>query len=69
MNNTSNITNTTKRGRGRPKKVISEDMSDDVSNETEVRLGIPAMLEPNSHDISDELNRMDSFVYGRYYNE
>jgi hypothetical protein len=69
MNNTSNITNTIKRGRGRPKKVISADMSDDVSNETEARTGIPAMLEPNSHDISDELNRMDSFVYGRYYNE
>ncbi len=69
MNNTFNITNTTKRGRGRPKKVISADMSDDVSNETEPRMGIPAMLEPNSHDISDELNRMDSFVYGRYYNE
>lgn len=66
MNNTSANTNTVKRGRGRPKK---EAVAINVSNETEKQTGIPALLEPNIHDINDELVRMDSFTYGRYYNE
>lgn len=28
--------------------------------------GLPVLLEPNIHDIHDELVRMDSFVYSRY---
>lgn len=66
MNNTSANTTTVKRGRGRPKK---EATTEDVSVETEKHTGVPVLLEPNIHDINDELNRMDSFVYGRYYNE
>lgn len=28
--------------------------------------GLPVLLEPNIHDIQDELSRMDSFVYSRF---
>lgn len=28
--------------------------------------GLPVLLEPNIHDIYDELSRMDSFAYSRY---
>jgi hypothetical protein len=66
MNNTSTNTNTVKRGRGRPKKGA---VASNVSTETEASIGIPGLLEPNIHDLNDELVRMDSFVYGRYYNE
>ena len=60
MNNTSNKTNTVKRGRGRPRK----DDSDKVSSNIDA--SIPALFEPNIHDIRDELVRMDSFAYSRY---
>lgn len=66
MNNTSGNTTTVKRGRGRPKK---QAVIDNTSIEVEKQTGIPALLEPNIHDINDELVRMDSFTYGRYYNE
>jgi hypothetical protein len=66
MNNTSVNTNTVKRGRGRPKK---DAVANNVSTESEASTGIPGLMEPNIHDLNDELVRMDSFVYGRYYNE
>jgi hypothetical protein len=62
MNNTSN-TNTVKRGRGRPRKNIEQDSTGDVET---METGITAFLEPTSHDMNDELARMDSYVYSRY---
>lgn len=61
MNNTSNNTNTTKRGRGRPRKDATNNVSSKDTNTS-----VPALLEPNIHDIQDELVRMDSFAYSRY---
>jgi hypothetical protein len=62
MNNTSN-TNTVKRGRGRPRK----DTVANITNKNKpIDNSIPALLEPNIHDIHDELVRMDSFAYSRY---
>ena len=60
MNNTSN-TNTVKRGRGRPRKDATNKIPSKDPN-----LGVPALLEPNIHDINDELVRMDSYAYSRY---
>ena len=61
MSNTSN-TNTVKRGRGRPRK----DATLNSVDSNKVQTGIPILLEPNIHDIHDELVRMDSFAYSRY---
>ena len=61
MNNTSN-TNTVKRGRGRPRK----DATLNAANSNKTDTGIPVLLEPNSHDIHDELVRLDSYIYSRY---
>lgn len=61
MNNTSN-TNNAKRGRGRPKK----DSTIKTSEGNDHTVGIPVLLEPNIHDIHDELSRMDSFTYSKY---
>lgn len=60
MNNTDN-TNKVKRGRGRPRK----DSVNKTEN-TDINIGVPTLLEPNIHDIHDELVRMDSFSYSRY---
>lgn len=62
MNDTSN-TNTVKRGRGRPRKdatIKPARKAESIDN------SVPALLEPNIHDIHDELVRMDSFAYSRY---
>ena len=63
MKDTS-ITNNIKRGRGRPRKVVS--VSDSSEATTEKTVGLPVMLEPNEHDIRDELSYFDSYVYSRY---
>lgn len=65
MNNTSDTKNTVKRGRGRPKKdaVIRPEIE---VKKTVASARLPALLEPNIHDINDELVRMDSFAYSRY---
>lgn len=34
--------------------------------EKNTKSGLPVLLEPNIHDIHDELVRMDSFAYSRY---
>lgn len=60
MNNTTNAT--IKRGRGRPRKDATIN-TDDVKK---VDTGVPVLLEPNIHDINDELVRMDSFIYSQY---
>lgn len=62
MSNTSD-TNIVKRGRGRPRKDAT--LNTAVNEETAER-GIPAFLEPNVHDINDELARMDSYIYSQY---
>lgn len=62
MNNTSN-TNTVKRGRGRPRK---DTTTNSANTKEKIDTGIPVLLEPNIHDIHDELARMDSFAYSRY---
>jgi hypothetical protein len=64
MNNTFN-TVTQKRGRGRPKKIKSETNFEPTSK----TVGLPAMIEPNEHDIRDELSYLDSYNYSRYNNE
>lgn len=61
MNNTNNNTSQLKRSRGRPHKQSAADAP--IKNTDS---GIPALLEPNVHDINDELIRMDSFAYSRY---
>ena len=60
MNNVSDNTNTVKRGRGRPRKDSTDKTHNNVDNNVHI------MLEPNIHDIHDELVRMDSFAYSRY---
>jgi hypothetical protein len=60
MNNTSNTLNTTKRGRGRPRK----ETSSKIGNKADA--DIPMLVEPNMHDMQDELDRMDSYTYSRY---
>lgn len=62
MNNTSN-TNTVKRGRGRPRKDAT---LKPARKNSSIDATVPALLEPNIHDIHDELVRMDSFSYSRY---
>ena len=62
MNNTSN-TNTAKRGRGRPRKDAT---INPAKKENAIDSSVPLLLEPNIHDIHDELVRMDSFSYSRY---
>lgn len=62
MSNTSNTTNI-KRGRGRPKKDATIKPSEGSVDHT---VGVPVLLEPNIHDIYDELSRMDSFAYSKY---
>lgn len=57
-------TNNVKRGRGRPRKVASVNNSTETVSEKTV--GLPVMLEPNEHDIRDELSYLDSYVYSRY---
>ena len=53
---------TQKRGRGRPRKVVLEI----ESNVEEKTVAIPALLEPNIHDLHDELSRLDSYAYPQY---
>lgn len=53
-----------KRGRGRPKKVIIDETGED--NPSYKKVGLPMMLEPNEHDIRDELGFLDSYNYSRY---
>lgn len=60
MKKTSNTT--AKRGRGRPKKTVTET----THREVQQKVGIPALLEPTEYDIRDELVRLDSFAYSRY---
>lgn len=63
MNDTINVNNM-KRGRGRPRKVVSAvSPTEEIPEKT---VGLPAMLEPNEHDIRDELSYLDSYVYSRY---
>jgi len=62
MNNTLE-NNNVKRGRGRPRK----DSTIKTANKSEnVDMGVPVYLEPNIHDIRDELVRMDSYIYSQY---
>jgi hypothetical protein len=61
MSNTTN--NNIKRGRGRPRKESTIKAANKNEN---IDTGIPAFLEPNSHDIHDELARMDSYIYSQY---
>lgn len=61
MNKTSEL-KTQKRGRGRPRKVVLEV----ESNVEEKTVAIPALLEPNIHDLHDELSRLDSYAYAQY---
>lgn len=63
MNDTNNVNNI-KRGRGRPRKVVS--VVNTTEEVTEKTVGLPVMLEPNEHDIKDELSYLDSYVYSRY---
>ncbi len=62
MNDTSN-TYTIKRGRGRPKKIVTDENGDEVQYK---KVGLPGMIEPNEHDIRDELSYLDSYNYSRY---
>ncbi len=61
MNKTSEL-KTQKRGRGRPRKVVLE-VNSNVEEQT---VAIPALLEPNIHDLNDELSRLDSYAYAQY---
>lgn len=61
MNKTSEL-KTQKRGRGRPRKVVLEV----ESNVEEQTVAIPGLLEPNIHDLNDELSRLDSYAYAQY---
>lgn len=61
MNKTSEL-KTQKRGRGRPRKVVLEV----ESNVEEKTVAIPGLLEPNIHDLNDELSRLDSYAYAQY---
>ena len=61
MNKTSEL-KTQKRGRGRPRKVVL----DVESNVEEQTVAIPGLLEPNIHDLNDELSRLDSYAYAQY---
>jgi hypothetical protein len=36
------------------------------SNVEEKTVAIPALLEPNIHDLHDELSRLDSYAYAQY---
>ena len=59
----TNTLNNIKRGRGRPR----EDSTIKTANKNEnIDTGSPTLLEPNSHDIHDELVRMDSYIYSQY---
>jgi hypothetical protein len=53
-----------KRGRGRPKKVAADETSGEAVSHKKV--GLPMLLEPNEHDIRDELGFLDSYNYSRY---
>lgn len=57
-------TNNVKRGRGRPRQLAT--IANATEEVTEKTVGLPVMLEPNEHDISDELSYLDSYVYSRY---
>lgn len=57
-------TNNIKRSRGRPRKVVS--VVNSVDKLPEKTVGLPIMLEPNEHDVRDELSYFDSYTYSRY---
>jgi hypothetical protein len=65
MNDTSN-TYTIKRGRGRPKKAVTNDAGEELALK---KVGLPAMIEPTEHDIRDELSYLESYNYSRYSEE
>jgi hypothetical protein len=46
------------------KRSAKESDNKDLTKNT--KSGLPVLLEPNMHDIHDELVRMDSFAYSRY---
>lgn len=59
-----NEENRTIKRRGRPRKIeLDETNQEVVSHKT---VGLPALLEPNEHDIHDELSYLDSYVYSQY---
>lgn len=60
MNKTSNTTKQ-KRGGGRPKNNVSTDIERPVK-----MVGLPAMIEPTIHDITDELSMLDSYAHSQY---
>jgi hypothetical protein len=60
MNKTSNTTKQ-KRGVGRPKKTVSADTEQPVK-----MVGLPAMIEPTIHDITEELSMLDSHARSQY---
>ena len=62
--NTSDNTDTTKRRRGRPRKVVDEVVAQE--SVTEKTAGIPGLFMPTEHDINDELSYLDSYSYSRY---
>jgi hypothetical protein len=60
MNKTSNTTKQ-KRGVGRPKKSVSVDIEQPIK-----MVGLPAMIEPTIHDITEELSMLDSYSNSQY---
>lgn len=46
------------------KRVKKTSENTELSKNT--KAGLPVLLEPNIHDLYDELSRMDSFAYSRY---
>lgn len=46
---------------GRPKNNVSVDVGRTVK-----MVGLPAMIEPTIHDITEELSMLDSYVYSQY---
>jgi hypothetical protein len=61
MNKTSNKTNKKSRVH-----VAKKDRS--VSPAPGKKVGLPAFIEPNAHDIMDELSMLDSYKYQDYNN-
>jgi hypothetical protein len=55
--NQTNVSRQPKRGRGRPRKVYAE------GEQPSKKVGLPAVLEPTTHDIKEELSMMESYTY------
>ena len=66
MNNSheNSNNNTTKRSRGRPRKVVS--VIDAEESSSDRTAGIPGLFLPTEHDVRDELSYLDSYTYSQY---